>query len=149
MNLTLSEIGKAMCDIYGMLHNPATAGAQFHLLKEDARAFLPSNVQCKKIYITFTLKNFLKFLNLREDKHAQAEIRKYAVAIGEWFRANSEFTSKELCDLYTNPRLLIEDPFKIDVDEGTVEEQVEVTEDDYIKAAGLDKEGEEETEPEE
>ena len=149
MNLTLSEIGKAMCDIYGMLHNPATAGVQFHLLKEDARAFLPSNVQCKKIYITFTLKNFLKFLNLREDKHAQAEIRKYAVAIGEWFRANSEFTSKELCDLYTNPRLLIEDPFKIDVDEGTMEEQVEVTEDDYIKAAGLDKEGEEETEPEE
>ena len=142
MSLTLSEIGKAMCDIYGMLHNPTTAGATFHLLKEDARAFLPSNVQCKNIYSTFTLKNFLKFLNLREDKHAQAEIRKYAVAIGDWFRANSEFTSKELCDLYTNPRLLIEDPFKIDVDEGITEEQVEITEDDYIKAAGLDKEEE-------
>ena len=146
MNLTLSEIGKAMCDIYGMLHNPTIAGASYHLLKEDARAFLPSNVQCKKIYMTFTLKNFLKFLNLREDKHAQAEIRKYAVAIGEWFRANSEFTTKEVCDLYTTPRLLIEDPFKIDVDEGIVEEQVEISEDDYIKAAGLDKEDESDSE---
>lgn len=137
VNMTLSEIGKAMCDIYGMLQNPSISG-EHHLLKEDARAFLPSNVQCKKIYMTFTYKNFLKFLNLREDKHAQAEIRLYATAIGDWFRANTEFSTKELCDLYTNPRLNIEDPFKIDVDEDIVEEDVEITEDDYIKAAGLD-----------
>ena len=63
MHLTLSEIGDAMCKIYGMLQNPAIAGQEFTLMKEDARAFLPSNVQCKKIYMTFTLKNFLKFLN--------------------------------------------------------------------------------------
>lgn len=134
MSLTLSEIGTAMCNIYSMLQNPASAGASYALLKEDARAFLPSNVQCKKIYITFTLKNFLKFLNLREDKAAQAEIRKYATAVGEWFRANTEFTTKELCDLYTTPRLLIEDPFKIDVDEGVVDENFELTEEDYVKA---------------
>ena len=140
MNLTLSEIGEAMCGIYSMLSNPSIAGQEYHLLKEDARAFLPSNVQCKKIYMTYTFKNFLKFLNLREDKHAQAEIRMYATAIGEWFRSVSEFNTKEICDLYTNPRLLIVDPFNIDVDEGIVEEEIEITEEDYIKAAGLDDE---------
>ena len=138
MNLTLSEIGEAICGIYSMLSNPSITGQEYHLLKEDARAFLPSNVQCKKIYMTYTFKNFLKFLNLREDKHAQAEIRMYATAVGEWFRSVSEFNTKEICDLYTNPRLLIVDPFNIDVDEGIVEEEIEITEDDYIKAAGLD-----------
>ena len=144
MNLTLSEIGAAMCEIYGMLSNPVITGANYALLKEDARAFLPSNVQCKKIYITFTYKSLLKFLNLREDKAAQAEIRTYAVALGNWIRENTEFGTKELCDLYTQPRLLIEDPFKIDIDEGIVEEQIELTPEDYIKAAGLDVEDNEE-----
>lgn len=147
MHMTLSEIGKAMCDVYGMLHNPSIAGAEHALLKEDARGYLPTNVQCKKIYITFTFKNFLKFLELREDRAAQAEIRTYAIAVGEWFRSVSKFNTKELCSLYTKPRLLIEDPFKIDVDEGVSEETVELTEDDYIKAAGLDID--DETTPEE
>lgn len=138
VNMTLSEIGEAMCNIYNMLHNPVIAGKEFSLLKEDARAFLPSNVQCKKIYITFTIKNFLKFLNLREDKHAQAEIRKYATALGEWFRSITQFSTKELCDLYTEPRSLIEDPLKITIeDKKIVNETIELSEEDYIKAAGL------------
>lgn len=137
VEMTLEEIGQAMCEIYGQLHNPAITGANYALMREDARAFLPSNVQCKKIYMTFTYKSLLKFLNLREDPHAQAEIRMYATAIGDWFRNNSEFTTKELCDLYTMPRLLIEDPIHIDVDLGTTEEKVNVTDEDYLKAAGL------------
>ena len=48
------------------------------LNKEDARAFLPSNVQCNKLYMTFTLSSLYDFLILRTDKHAQAEIRSYA-----------------------------------------------------------------------
>lgn len=143
MNLTLSEIGRAICDLYGMLQNPAITGAGYRLDKEDARAFLPGNVQCKKIYITFTYRNFFKFLNLRENKAAQAEIRLYATSVGEWFRNNTDFKTKEICDLYLNPRLLIEDPFNIDVDEGIVEEDITLTENDYFMAAGLDTESKE------
>lgn len=136
MHLTLSEIGAAEIELYNMLANPVIAGNDYALLKEDARAFLPGNVQCRKIYITFTYKNLLKFLNLREDRAAQAEIRLYATAVGEWFRSKTEFNTKELCDLYTKPRLLIEDPFKIDIDQGIIEESFP-TEEDYINAAGL------------
>lgn len=138
MHLTLSEIGKAMCDIYSMLSNPAITGNNYALLKEDARAFLPSNVQCKKIYVTFTYKNLFKFLDLREDKAAQAEIRMYAESLGEAFRSNTKFNTKEIIKLYTKPNLLIEDPFKIDLVLEEKEEINEITEEDYIKAIGLD-----------
>jgi thymidylate synthase ThyX len=49
--------------------------------KEDARAFLPSNVQCKRLYMTFTINSLNKFLELRTDPHAQTEIRSYALDI--------------------------------------------------------------------
>ena len=137
LSMTLDEIGTAMCKIYGMLNNPAIAGKEYALLKEDARAFLPSNVQCKKIYMTFTFSKFFKFLDLREDKAAQAEIRMYAQSIGDVFRENTEFSTKEIMNMYLQPKLLIEDPFKIDVDMGTSEEVVNITEEDYLKAAGL------------
>ena len=145
MHLTLGEIGEAMCGIYSQLHNPAVTGKEYALMREDARAFLPSNVQCRKIYMTFTYKSLLKFLDLREDKAAQAEIRKYAVNLGTWFRSHTEFETAEICNTYLQPRLLIQDPFNIDIDEGIVEEQVEMTEEDYIRATGLDKEDATET----
>ena len=37
--------------------------------------------------MTFTYYSLIKFLQLREDSHAQAEIRSYATRIGEWFRS--------------------------------------------------------------
>lgn len=145
MHLTLDEIGDAICKIYEQLQNPVVAGQEHHLLKEDARAFLPGNVQCRKIYMTFTVKSFLMFLHLREDKHAQAEIRMYAQAVGDWFRSISRFNTKELCDLYTNPRLLIEDPFNfMDEDLGIVDETFEVTDEEYEQAAGIAPDGTEE-----
>ncbi|MGN1393261.1 MAG: FAD-dependent thymidylate synthase [Succinivibrionaceae bacterium] len=70
-NVTLEELGEQICNIYSQLR---TQG----LNKEDARAFLPSNVQCGKLYMTFTLSSLRDFLILRTDKHAQAEIRSYA-----------------------------------------------------------------------
>ena len=139
MQMTLSEIGSAICNIYEQLHNPAITGNKYALLKEDARAFLPGNVQCRKLYMTFTYKNLIKFLNLREDKAAQAEIRIYANAVGEWFRTTTEFNSVDICNTYTNPRLLIEDPFKIDVNIEEHNEEFEISEEDYIKAIGLDR----------
>lgn len=145
MHLTLDEIGEAICKIYGQLQDPAVTGQNYHLLKEDARAYLPGNVQCRKIYMTFTIRSFLMFLHLREDKHAQAEIRMYAQAVGEWFRSISEFNTKELCDLYTNPRLLIEDPFSfMDEDLGIVDETFEISEEEYEQAAGIAPNGAEE-----
>ena len=71
-SMTSNEIGEAIIGIY---HNMKDQG----MLKEDARSFLPGNVRCRKIYMTFTFSNYLKFLELRCDKHAQAEIRSYAL----------------------------------------------------------------------
>jgi thymidylate synthase ThyX len=51
------------------------------LKKEEARAFLPANINCGRLYMTFTLSSLIAFLNLRTDSHAQYEIRKYAEAI--------------------------------------------------------------------
>ena len=70
-SVTLQELGEQICNIYSQLR---TQG----LNKEDARAFLPNNVQCSKLYMTFTLSSLRDFLILRTDKHAQAEIRSYA-----------------------------------------------------------------------
>ena len=74
----LDEIGKQLIGIYNDLREQG-------MLKEDARAFLPSNVKCRKLYMTFTYKNFLKFLELRCDKAAQSEIRAYAIECRDAF----------------------------------------------------------------
>lgn len=133
MPMTLEEIGEAIIGIYNQLHNPTITGKEFALMQEDARAFLPGNAQCRKIYITFTYKSLLKFLNLREDKAAQAEIRKYATEIGDWFRNFVGF-DKETCDKYTLPRIMVEEEkmFSDVVSENETTE--EITEEDYIKA---------------
>jgi len=83
--MTLQEIGEAEAALYGQLTDEVRT--QKHNLQfEDARAFLPNNIQCGKIYITFTWRSFFMFLFLREDLHAQVEIRQFAKALGEWFR---------------------------------------------------------------
>jgi thymidylate synthase ThyX len=74
--LSLTGIVEMLMDIYPQL---VTQG----LKKEDARAFLPSNVQCRRLYMTFTYYTFDMFLTLRTDPHAQSEIRKYANALRE------------------------------------------------------------------
>ena len=51
--------------------------------KEDARGYLPQNVQCGSLYMTFTLRTLLSFLQLRTDPHAQAEVRMYANKLAE------------------------------------------------------------------
>lgn len=72
--ITLEDLGKELCTVYQQLINQG-------LKKEEARAYLPSNVQCKRLYMTFTLSSLNKFLELRTDPHAQSEIRSYATAI--------------------------------------------------------------------
>lgn len=141
LHLTLQEIGEAIGSIYEQLNNPAITGNNYALKREDARAYLPNNTICRKIYITFTFKNLLKFLSLREDSAAQAEIRSYATKIGDWWRSVSPFTSKEACEEYIKPKLLCAHNISFSLsDLETAEEAVNITEEDYIKAAGLDKE---------
>lgn len=88
MKLNLQEIGDMINSIYGQLdrkNNPQLG--QYGLDNEDARAYLANNTQCGRIYITFTFHHLIKYLQLREDTHAQAEMNKFALQIGEWFRS--------------------------------------------------------------
>lgn len=84
--MTLQELGDAMVGIYPQLVEPADNNKDYALMKEDARAYLPSNTECRKIYMTFTYKSLNKFLQLRESPAAQAEIRMYAKSIGNVIR---------------------------------------------------------------
>lgn len=71
-NLTSSQLGEELIGIYQDMIDQG-------MMKEDARAFLPSNVKCRKLYMTFTYQTFLKFLKLRTATAAQAEIRSFAM----------------------------------------------------------------------
>lgn len=75
---TLQELGEELCGIYQDLIQDNDGHA---LRREEARAFLPSNVACNKLYMTFNLMTLFKFLELRTDKAAQAEIRDFAVEL--------------------------------------------------------------------
>lgn len=98
--MNLQNIGDAIAKIYEQLKDKSKYGSEA-LISEDARGYLPQNVQCGKIYMTFNFYTLIKFLQLREDSHAQVEIRSYATRIGDIFR-NDVFTlgdKKE--DLYS------------------------------------------------
>ena len=71
---SLTDLASELLAIYKQL-------IQQGLKKEEARAFLPSNVNCGRLYMTFTIASLKKFLQLRTDPHAQYEIRQYALAI--------------------------------------------------------------------
>lgn len=71
---SLTDLASELLSIYKQL-------IQQGLKKEEARAFLPSNVNCGRLYMTFTIASLKKFLQLRTDPHAQYEIRQYALAI--------------------------------------------------------------------
>ena len=85
-HMNLQELGDSIVNIYSQLIDKSPSNARWSLQLEDARGYLPSNVRCNTIYITFTWSSFFSFLYLREDHHAQAEIRGYATALGKWFR---------------------------------------------------------------
>lgn len=72
--INLSDLATEMMSVYEQLQK---AG----LKKEEARAYLPQNVNCKRLYMTFSLSNLYAFLGLRTDEHAQYEIRQYALTI--------------------------------------------------------------------
>ena len=77
-HFTLQELGDEIIKLYPQL-------VKHGLLKEDARSFLPMNVKTN-LYMTFTFLGFIKFLELREEKHAQAEIQLISKELGTEFR---------------------------------------------------------------
>lgn len=125
---TAQEIGEEMCDIYKELKEQGMAN-------EDARGYLPANVQSSKVFMTFTYRSLLSFLHLRTESHAQAEIRLYADSI---FEAFSEYLSNNVPEFdddiyyYLIPRCMKteSDEYAIEVDEPIDEETVEVVMDE-------------------
>jgi len=128
---TLKDLGDALMDIYEDLREQG-------LDKEDARGYLPQNYASGKVYMTFTYRHLLKFLQLRTHKSAQPEIKQYADvidnAVMDSFRAslNTINVYKYLDPMYLGTRI---SPDYTDVDSHltkkihTVEEEIEVSED--------------------
>lgn len=78
VSVTLDDLAKELLGVYPQLMNQG-------LKKEEARGYLPHNVNCKRLYMTFSLEQLFRFVNLRTDSHAQYEIRQYANAIKDTF----------------------------------------------------------------
>lgn len=74
ISCTLDELATQLIGVYPQLRNQG-------LEKQEARAFLPSNTNCKRLYMTFSLEQIFHFIKLRTNKAAQYEIRMYAHAI--------------------------------------------------------------------
>lgn len=76
-SVNLQELADELSSVYNQLLRQG-------LKKEEARAFLPSNINCGKLYMTFTINSLLKFIELRTDPYAQYEIRTYANKLKEF-----------------------------------------------------------------
>ena len=74
VSVTLDDLATELLKVYPQLMNQG-------LKKEEARGYLPHNVNCKRLYMTFSLEQIFRFIHLRTDPHAQYEIRQYANTI--------------------------------------------------------------------
>ena len=111
-SMTLADIGKAEIGIYKDLTNKSLneeEGIKQALLKEDARAFLPSNVECGKIFMTFTFSSLFMFFILRVDTAAQAEIRTFASSLYDWCKSHNEFINEPIRPKYAIDEYIAED----------------------------------------
>lgn len=93
---TLQELGVLMNTVYPQL---VIQG----LKKEDARAYLLNNTETS-LYMTFTTKNFIKFLQLRTEKAAQAEIRLIALELEAIFKERMKDSIGEDIYAYILPK---------------------------------------------
>ena len=136
-SMTLADIGKAEIGIYKDLTNKSLneeEGIKQALLKEDARAFLPSNVECGKIFMTFTFSNLFMFFILRVDTAAQAEIRTFASSLYDWCKEHNEFINELIRPKYAIDEYIAED---IDTEE-FVGEPVKSVEEIIANNFGID-----------
>jgi flavin-dependent thymidylate synthase len=93
--VSLTELANELHSVYEQLTNSG-------MKKEEARGFLPSNTNCNRLYMTFTMASLKAFFNLRLDPHAQYEIRQYATEIfkiyDESFPINTTNTSTTIAE---------------------------------------------------
>lgn len=115
--ITMSNLGNTLLSIYEQLRKQ-------NVLKQDARAFLPSNVACSKLYMTFTYRTLIKFLELRTDKAAQGEIREFANDLhhdfGQCFDSSTMYK-------YLMPKYMLSE---VEYDYDKIDEVVEETEEE-------------------
>jgi len=93
VSCTLDELATQLLNIYPQLRNQG-------LEKQEARGFLPSNVNCQRLYMTFTLEQLFRFIKLRTDKAAQYEIRMYANAIKDTIENITAINSDIAAEFY-------------------------------------------------
>ena len=89
--LTTEELCTVLQSIYKPLKEQG-------MKPEEARAFAPSGIRSGDLYMTFTYSSLAKFLELRMDSHAQAEIREWANTLHEYIQ-----NIPELRELIDNP----------------------------------------------
>lgn len=93
--MTLQELGDMLQSVYPQL-------VEQGLLKEDARAFLPNNME-SSLYVTFTYFNLIKFLEVRTEKAAQADVRLVALLLEEEAKGSMMLGNDEDIYEYVQP----------------------------------------------
>ncbi|WP_301066542.1 FAD-dependent thymidylate synthase [uncultured Duncaniella sp.] len=93
-DIPLGDLGILIQSIYPQLRHPSDPNLE-PLIQEDARAYLPTNIKCRKIYITYTMDYLFRFLVLRMAKGAQVEIRNFANTL---YDALTSTCNKDLID---------------------------------------------------
>lgn len=88
--LTAKELGDMLISIYPQLEEQG-------MINQDARSFLPMNVETKAVH-TFTFTNLLHFIKLRRDRAAQPEVRNIANQMMNLVHEITKDCSKELRD---------------------------------------------------
>lgn len=84
---TAKELGQMLISIYPQLEKQG-------MINQDARSFLPMNVETKAVH-TFTWTNFLHFIKLRTDRAAQPEVQNIANQMKEIIESLIENCSDE------------------------------------------------------
>lgn len=87
-NVTAEKLGKMLVSIYPQLEKQG-------MINQDARSFLPMNVETKAVH-TFTLTNLLHFIKLRYDRAAQPEVQEIASQMIDLVREITKNCSDEL-----------------------------------------------------
>lgn len=91
VHATFEDILKEELHIYRQIREQGA-------VKEDARGILGTNIASKDLYMTFTYKTFIKFLELRTDSHAQEEIRNRALELFDHFVNKTALLPENLYD---------------------------------------------------
>lgn len=117
----IQYLGDSMIKVYKSL-------VELGVDKEDARYLLPNGTQ-SNLYVTFTYKNLIHFLDLRTAPNAQAELREYANIIDKTFRRflTSIGMTEEDLTKYILPNYMMADANSvtdIDIDEKVDEDTV-------------------------